>query len=357
MRSRLVAVLAAIVVTAGPAAAAPVAGTCTLSGVRVIARSLGLSFPVPEADGIVLPVTVDAAAGTIAVDRTGWMTVHFATLGIPAALDLPHDVVTGTIDGNGNVVVPHFTLTFTTNFCTPACVLNAEATLASVFEQVSFAGKIQPTRGVPLDFATGVVVLEGHQPLADAPGGGSTTGLHLTCALAPIPDAAALPAGATLSRARGVVKIGPPLPDTAPADGDPAGDRLKLAATLGRGARPLDPSEDLYVALDALDGTALAALFVPGGTLHGRKTLKVVDTDGTAIVVLAGRKANQNVNAALAGKLSLKTTKRGVVLKLAHQGLDLSGTAAGARLTVQMGDQATRRDLVAKVGRKATKLR
>jgi hypothetical protein len=357
MVRRVVGVLAAVALATGSATAAPVAGTCRLSGVQVIARSLGLSFPVPQADGIELPVTVDAEAGTIAVDRTGWTTVNFTTLGIAASLDLAHDVVTGTIDGNGNVVLPHFTSTFTTHFCTPACVLNVDATVASVLQQVPFAGKVYQTRGTPLDFTTGVVTLEGHSPQPQAPGGGSTTGLRLACTLQPIPAATSLPAGATLAAARGVVKIGPPLPDTAPADGDVPGDRLTLNATLKAGARPIDPTRDLYIAIDSPAGTQLAVLFVAGGTLQGRKTLKVTDTDGTAIVVLAGRKKNQSVEATLGGKLTVKNGRKGLVVRLVHQGLDLAGTSSGARVTVQVGDEAGRRDVTAKAGRKATKLR
>lgn len=328
-------------------AAAPVAyatmGTCTIT--RIISTTnLGLSFPtITAATGLAMPVEFDAAAGTFSMSRDAWANQFgpagavFATgFGPNGFLIMPPGAVTGTIDAAGNITLPNFASAFATDFCPPRSPdypISPDLTTGLQFGFVS--GAVSPQRGVPIEFTTGQVTLEGLDLIPDACGAGAAilSGFRVICVLSPIPDQAALPPAPSLAL-RGGIKIGKPLPATPPPRPD-KGDILTLGGLLADWPRGVDPAEDLYVR-----SGDLLLLRVPAGRLQplaGGTKLKVVDTDGTAITVLTGRKKNATVESAPGGTIQFKRARAGWKLKLRVQGLDLAALTPAGEMTIASG--------------------
>jgi hypothetical protein len=340
MRPRYILALA--LALAGRASAAPVPGTCTVTSMASLVRSLNFEFPIPPPANFQFPISVDAETGVFTLDRTGWPAEYgFTTFGtVQGFLTLPQDVVTGTIDAAGNVVLPNFSMTFDTDFCAGGCPFDATFTIATGLGATVFGAAVYVVDGVPLDFQTGAMTLEGHAAAPDAPGGGSTTGLKISCVVAPIPTG--LPKGPTLASHVGKIKIGPALPASAPPPGGTvAGDELTLRAKVKAGRAVLDANADLWIQLVDGSGHQAALLLVAKSALQAKgKTLVATDTDGSVIQVLGGRKKNAQVSATLGGKLVIHPSKKALTLSLHEVGLDLGSLASGT-LVVQVGDQAT----------------
>jgi len=347
MQTRSLALLALLL--AAPAAAAPVAGTCTVSAptdMVSIAKggAITINFPIVPPVGFQFPVTIDPAAGTFVFDRTGWPDHYsYVTVGVVHGfLTLPQNTVTGTIDGAGNVALPNFDFTTSTDYCGTGpneCSFDATTTLTSGFSYASLSGTSYFTKGTPLDFTTGKLELQGAVPWPGAPGGGSVTGLGITCTIAPIPTG--LPAPLSVAP-KGKIKMGPALPAEPPTD--PAtkvpGDTITLKTLLKKGGTPLDPHGDGWIELADGTGTQLALLYVAQSAFKGKgKTLVATDSGGSVIQVLNGWKKDGSVSATLGGKLVLKGTKKGIAVTLQETGLDLGGFTGGVRTTIQVGAQ------------------
>jgi hypothetical protein len=337
MRSLTLLVLALAV----PASGAPVAGTCAVTGMKSVVRSLGLEFTINPPVDFSFAVSVDPATGSFAFDRTGWPPHYqFRTVStVHGFLSLPQDTITGTIDAAGNVALPGFTMGLSTDLTDPESSLSPVPFVlgtglgAAVLGVVSYV-----VQGTPLNFETGALTLEGHAPSLDAPTGPTTSGLKIACTLAPVPTG--LPKAPALRPPSGKIKIGPDLPATPPASGPVPGDTLKLKATLKRGAAALNANDDVWIRLQDGTGAEVALLLVAKAALQAKgKTLTATDTDGTLIQVLVGRKKNAQVSADLGGKLVLKSSKKGVTLSLQESGLALGGLTASGTLNVQLGTQ------------------
>lgn len=342
------------VVLAAQAGATPVPGTCTVTSMATIAKGGAITKnfvidPLPPA--IAFNVSVDASTGAFTFDRTGWPN-HYVFVAVPggdpntteddihAALTLPQDTVTGTIDAAGNITLPDFTFTTATDYCHPdECSLDATATLTTGFAYALLSGQSYATRGVPLDFQTGSFQLQGAVPWPDAPGGGSVTGLLIACTLAPIPTG--LPAAPTLTAHKGQIKMGPPLPSQVPPDGKVVGDAFTLKAVVKKGAAPIDPHSDVWLDLSDAMGHEVALFYVGKDSLQGKgKTVSATDTDGSVIHMIAGRKSNANVSATLGGHVVIKATKKTVAVTFTETGIDFTGLGTSAQVTLQLGSQA-----------------
>lgn len=319
-----------------PVSAAPVSGTCTVTTIASVARSLGFVFPITPPQGFQFPVSIDAAAGTIVLDTTGWpVRQQFDTFGITSYMTLPSSPVSGTIDGGGNIHLPMFTAEMATDYCSACGNIDSTFDLATGFGAAVLSGNTYFVQGTPLDFTTGAVMLIGHGPSPDAPGGGSTSGLEIACTLSPIPSG--LPKAASLTTPKGKVKIGPPLPDQPPASGPVPGDTVTVKTKLKRGAATLDANNDVWVELSNGAGPVALIMVAKADLQTKGKTLVATDTDGSVVQVLMGRKTNTAVSATLGGKLVVRSTKKTVSIALQETGLDLGGLTGSGRATVQVG--------------------
>jgi len=317
---------------------------CVVSEAHIPLRSLGFS-PALDVSGLSLPVTVDEAAGTIAIDFSSFGTRGFNIQGVDNDVSFPGEkVFTGTIDAGGDVTVP-VTAQFSTTFTTPPTPVPIAPRLSTGIAASMLPGAEYPSEGVPLDFATGTMTLDGQSIIPVAPGLNIsvTTGLRITCTLDAIPDRTKLPKAATLKSASGAARFGKP--GASPPDGDRV---TKLVATVLRGAAPLDPTaEDLFVALRGADGSDAMLVHVPAGTLAPKgKTLRATDTDGTTIVLVTGQKSDAGQTASVSGKIAVKRTKKGLAVTLVEDGLDLSKLARGpGSVAVAVGDQVATRPI------------
>jgi hypothetical protein len=336
MWTRLVAVFGLL--TAAPVAAAPVSGTCTVTTIASVVRSLGFVFPITPPQGFQFPVSVDAATGAIVLDTSTWPAHReFTTFGIASYMTLPSTPVTGTIDAGGNIQLPAFTAHMETDFCTPECTIDSTFDLSTGFGAAVLSGNTYFVQGTPLDLTTGTVMLIGHGPSPDAPGGGSTSGLEIACTLAPLPTG--LPKAPSLGAPSGKIKIGPALPAQPPASGPVPGDTITVKTKVKRGAAALDANNDVWIQLS--NGTGpVALIMVAKADLQAKgKTLTASDSDGSVVQVLAGRKTNTAVSATLGGKLVIKSTKKAVSISLQETGLDLSTLTGSGHAIVQLGAQ------------------
>jgi hypothetical protein len=337
---------------AGSALAAH-AATCTITAAAVPVASTNLTGVPSSLVGVQLPVTIDEAAGTLNIDFSGVAPAEFSLSGVSSNITLASaGIVSGTIDGTGNIVLPNMTVAFTTEV-TPEAIISP-ATLTSGLQAVTLAGTDYPTEGKALDFVTGTLKIGGQAVLLNAPIiGTTTTGLELACTLAPVPSQAALPAGSSLV-AKGTIKPGKS------SGSDVVGDTLTLKAAIKLGATPLDPTQDVLVQVAATGETALL-LRVPAGGLTGGKKLVASDEGGSTIHVVTGRKSVGNNDAPVSGKLSVAVSKKKLTLKLTHTGGDLStltgATSGAATVAVGVGPITVRDDVTIKPGKKKTALK
>jgi len=333
MRARA---LQAVVLGLGLAGArAAVAGTCTISDLEVIVPSLDLAGT-PAVAGLALPATVDEATGTFSLDLTDFPNSHFEIV-VDNQLDFEPKVYTGTIDAAGNVFLPAVQMNLITVFGGGSTV-TVTPDVTTGIETVKVTGTVYATQGRALDFSTGTLTLEGEAFLVGPPGspGDLATGLHLVCTLSPIPDATKLPKGPVLTHASGKAKF------AKPGGTGVVGDTLtKLALVFTPGAAAGDPGQGIFIELR--DGAGTSVLLVQAkAPLQGKKAALVdKDVNGSTIGVVTGRRTNGADAAPLSGKLSVKQTKKALVIALREGGLDLSTLAAGpAVVTVQVGTVA-----------------
>jgi hypothetical protein len=222
---------------------------------------------------------------------------------------------------------------FTTDLL-PGTILGAMEPLSTGLASVTLSGTDYATNGVPLDFATGALRLEGQGLITNAPVVGvSTSGFALSCTLAPVPAQAQLPAGPSLV-AHGTSKPGKPV------EGKVVGDTLTLKGKIKNGATPFDPTKDVFVRL-GLGDTDLLVVRVPAGSLVAKgKKLSASDTDGSVVHLVSGRKQDGPTSADLSSSLTLVQSKKGLALMLKQTGADLSALAtapAGTTATVRVG--------------------
>jgi len=199
--------LAVLLLVARIPAAYATDATCTITS-AVSTNSLNLPFVIPSAVGLVLPVTFDEAAGTFSMSRDPWADRYgsngasFNTVGgVQGYLIMEPGTVTGTIDAGGNVTLPDFGIAFATDFCPPRSPdypLLPELKTGAQFLRVT--GQTIAVTGVPLDFATGKITLEGQDIIPGACGapGALLSGVRITCTLSPIPNQALLAPASTV---------------------------------------------------------------------------------------------------------------------------------------------------------------
>jgi hypothetical protein len=343
MRITILSVLLAASMLAAVGAAQ--ATTCTIIAAQVRVASHGLSGVAAGLVDETLPTTIDESTGRFAIDFSGVAPVDVSLQGISSNVTLGQaGIVSGTIDGGGNVVLPNTVVALNTQVPGVGDV-SAPATLASGLQAVNVTGVDYPTEGKPLDFVTGTLKLAGQA---------ATTGFELACTLAPVPSQQALPKRNALV-AHGSVKAG------SSDDGSVVGDTLTLKARAQLGATPLDPTQDVLVRVTVAGDSALL-LRVPAGTLAGGRKRVASDDDGSVIRVVTGRKSVGDRSAPVSGTLAVTVSKRKLGLKLVHTGGDLSaltGAASGgvAMVSVAMGPLTVMDEVTIKPGKKKTSLK
>jgi hypothetical protein len=334
------------------------AGTCTVSSLYLMVRNTGTADALVPVGGFVIPTTIDETAGTLAFDLSTFPNTLF-NITVDVELDFPpNGVFAGTIDAAGNVSVPNLEIDFLPHIGAVPEPIVASPTLTTGIGIATVGGKDYPTEGVPLDFGTGLVTIQGHVLVPDPPNFNApvTTGLSLKCTLDPPPDTTKLPKAPALAHAGGKGKLGKA---PAPTDTTVEGDKLTLHAVLTQGTHALDPTaSDVFVRLRDSAGADVALVWVPAGGLTVKgKTLSVIDKDGSKLHVPLGHKNNPHGTLPpLSGSLTLKRTKTGFKLALKESGLDLSTLASGnASVTVGIGTiTATDAVTVVKKGSKVT---
>jgi len=363
---RMTLVLAALVL-AGVArgSARATEGTCTITKLTS-ANNLNLPFRVPIANGVVMPVEFDEAAGTFAMKRDTW-SGKFGPQG--AAFDtgfgpqgfviMTPGTVTGTLDRQGNVILPRFAMAFATNFCLPRSPDYDILPDLSTEVQFRVADTVFTLKdGVPLDFATGTLTLEGLDVIPSACGapGPILSGLLLTCVLDPIPDQTKLPSAPSLARLAGKAQIGPPLPSAPPTKPD-KGDVLVLRVRLADWRTPIDFSgDDVFLRLTGPSGD-LVVFRVPAGKLQTRgKRLLVQDKDGTAIEVFKGHKESESVSAAFGGNVAVVSSSKHTDVRVRVLGLDLGGLSGSGTVTVAVGPRSATANVTVQGSGKSRKL-
>ncbi len=389
-RHSVMLVLVGLVTTARFAVAAPVAGTCVVKnffntlygGVQGqdISPDSRPKFPIAGVSGLALPVEIDAQAGTIAFDRTRFETGTFSISGVSNTLTLFGSVtgkigtdevdttlsvpavIRGTIDAGGNVTLPDFEAVFQTAIA-PDAIVPIAPTLSTGLGETVLNGVVQ-TEGVPLDFSTGLLTLEGHVTATKVPVVTTVvTGMRFTCQLNPIPAQSDLPKAPQLTKVAGVARVAASL-----ADGD-KGDTLVLKAKLAAGKTPLpvDGTADVFVQI-ATPERHLALLLVRAGEFRVKGSRISAQRDDTCVKkkgaetgtcrlprdlgckdasdcgkfdkidldVVLGRKGDATAKSVLGGTIAL--TKRGA-LSVKAQGLDLSALQGTVTVSVQVGTQ------------------
>jgi hypothetical protein len=346
---RIAFVSAALVAAAWTGIA--LADTCTVTQASVLVKDSGFERPLPEMLGYAIPVAVDAGTGTIQFDFSAMPDGTFSISGVANAIRVQNaGLVTGSIDAGGNVALPPAQIDFTTALL-PGVVLSANELLTTGIASVTLAGNDYATIGVPLDFTTGVLHLEGQGLVMNAPVvGTSTSGFTLTCTLAPIPPKSALPA-APSATAHAVGKPGKP------STGTVVGDTLTVKAKLKNGATPFDPTKDAFVRI-AVGDTEVMVVRVPAGMLTPKgKKFSASDTDGSVVHLVTGHKTD----APVAGSLVIAQSKKGMALTLKQSGVDATPlttatSGASATATITMGQTASD-GMTVKPGAKKTVLK
>jgi hypothetical protein len=344
MRAALVGMIA--VTLAGLPAVAD-AATCTVTQAFLLVKDQGVDEgdqDLPTMVGYAIPVTIDAATGGFAIDFTAMPDGVFNISGVDNSIIVTQaGVVSGRIDGAGNVALPSIPVKFTTDLL-PGEVLNTTELLTSGLAAVTKSGTDYVTEGSRLDFTTGSLTFAGQGLIFNAPVvGTSTSGIVLTCTLAPVPASADLPKAPAVV-AHAVVK---------PAD---AGDAITLKGKVKNKPAAFDAAtQDVFVRVTT-GTTDVLLVRVPGGTLVKKgKKFSVTGADDATVHVLTGAKAGATVSSSV----TLAETKKGFGLTLKQSGLDLSAFAAGgsAKVLVEVGAIPGEDDVVVKPGAKKTVLK
>ena len=328
------------------------AATCTVTEMRVLVKDGNFERPLPTTVGHAIPTTVNEADGTFQMDFTGFPRGTFDISGVDNAILMPAVTATGTIDAGGNVALPPVLISFTTALL-PGVSLDAMEPLNTGLAAIDLSGKDYVTEGAALDFATGKLRLEGQGVVLNAPVvGTATSGVAISCTLAPVPSADALPTAPSL-KARGTSKPGKPV------EGTVVGDTVTVKGKITKGEGNFDPTQDIFVRI-GMPGANLLLLRVETGTLTQKgKKFSVTDEDGSAIHVVEGRKQEGNAVAALSGSLVIVEGKKSFNVTLKHTGGDLSSlaTASSTGITVGIGPTSVSDPVTVKAGTKKTVLK
>jgi hypothetical protein len=345
---------AAILLTAisAPGVAMATSGTCTITNIASHIAGGGPGVldlpPVSRAAGIALPVTFDEANGTFSLTRDVWAST-FGPTGAEAPtgfgpgsdyfLIMTPGTVTGTIDAGGNITLPGFPFTFSTDVCEPPKnTYGLTTTLETGLQILTLGPTPVEVHGTALDFSTGSVELFGAgvipAPCLTSP---LVSGINLTCTLSPIPDRSKLPAAPKVTKVTGVGKLGKPLPATQPSKPD-KGDVLTLNGVLTPGGAKLDFTSTVIIRVTDSAGTDLIFVEVPTGTLARKgKAYVVNDPGGSVLTVLIGQKSNGPVSSTTGGTVRFTQVKKTVKLAAKLQGLDLSGLNKTGQATIAVG--------------------
>ena len=335
-----------------PDVAMATSGTCTITDIASHIAGGGPGVldlpPVSQAVGLAMPVEFDEASGTFSLTRDVWAN-RFGPAGAEAPtgfgpgsdyfLIMTAGTVTGTIDAGGNITLPGFSFTFSTDVCEPPKNTYGLTTNLDTGLQILTLGPTPvEVQGKALDFSTGSVELFGADvipaPCLTSP---LVSGINLTCTLSPIPDQSKLPAAPKVTRLAGVGKLGKPLPTTQPTKPD-KGDVLTLKGALAPGGAKLDFTSRVIIRVADGTGTDLLFVEVPSGKLvHKGKAYVVKDTNGSVLTVLIGQKSNGPVSSTTGGTLRFTQTKKSVKLAAVLQGLDLTGVSSTAQVTIAVG--------------------
>jgi hypothetical protein len=345
MRRTLPAALALVaVLVAAPAHALDT--TCTIAQVDVAGT---FPFNAIGGSGLALPVHIDEASGAFSLDRTPWDASYGANGlefnvgfgGVHGFLSLGSGAVQGTIDGAGQIVLPAFACRFGTDYLPPITMVDLDPTISTGLQVAALGGENRAFEGVALDFTSGSLTLVGVDKLQLVTD--NLTGPRIRCRLDAVPDANALPHPATLRTASGRVQT------------NAKGSRLLLTAQVAAGGLPvaLDGSADVVVRLRAEGATTdLLLVRVRSAQLSAKgKAHQAADTDGSAVEVLTGR------DTPAAGKLIVKSGKKGSSLKLDLTGVSLAGASGGLDLAVVAGARTIHRGLAVHATRHGMKLR
>jgi hypothetical protein len=307
------------------------AATCTITSAHIPVASVELDGKLTSLVGFAIPVEIVESTGAIAFDLSVLPPSGFSLSGVLSTL-VKTDGGTGTIDSDGNIVLPAVTVHFTTAALPGEIVATSD--LTSGLAAVTLSGTEYPSEGKPLDFSTGALQVDGQAALFNAPTVGQvTTGFGFACTLSPIPSKDNLPKAPTLA-AHGTGKPGKP--------GDPGtvvGDALLVKAKIKNGAVPLDPTKDVLVRVGLAGADVVLARVAAGDLTQKGKKFSTSDTDGSKIRIITGRKADGGALADVTGSLTIVQSKKGLAVTLKETGVDLSALAAasGADATVTIG--------------------
>jgi hypothetical protein len=346
----------ALTLAAARAYATP--ATCTVSNIDVVTTL----FPFPKigGTGLALPVDIDAASGTITMNRSAYTAAYpspglqFDTgFGPFGWLDWDPGSITGTIDSNGQIAFPSFGMRFFTDYATPG--------------QASLAGNLNPTFSTAMQartvsgtawlFSGSALNGQGQLTLAgtDLINFVATlqTGPRLTCTLSPVPDLASLPKGPTLASVKGVVKNG--------TDPTTADDSLTLTAVMVLGATlpVLDGTQDVLLRLQPAGALPLT-MVVPGGALAKKGKKVSAKGDGTIFQAIADAPTSQDDQtpppaATQGGSLIVKQTKKRATFILKVQGVDASTLSGPVVATLGVGTQDASRQVTFTATKKGSK--
>jgi hypothetical protein len=365
MSTRGPAPLALVLAVTFAGSARATTGTCTILDLHQPSVNLDFDFLVPIANGLAMPVEFDETAGTFAMQRDAWSSrfgndgaVYDTLNGIHGYLTMQPGTVQGTIDAAGNVTLPGFAIEISTDFesiLDPSVQhlthIPLDPTISTGITETTIGHQGWPTEGAPLDFTTGVLTLAGTDVLRNAPGANSdnASGIVITCQLNPIPNRAQLPRAPAL-HARGKVTSG------AAGTGDTLVLRAKLLA--GKAGLPFGPTDDLFIRLSA-GGHEVVLLLVTGGTPTRKgHTLRVTDTDGTAIQVLhGGTPLGTSGTAPTTGTLRVKVGKRSAIVVANVTGLALAEFADSTTVTLTDGAAAATTNVTVRGGGTVRKFR
>jgi hypothetical protein len=350
--------IATLALAASRASATP--GTCTITQLDVAG-----TFPFFNVGAVGLALPVDIGTdGTFTLQRDAYTSVYpspglrFDTgFGPSGWLDWDSGPIVGTIDSNGQVVLPNFGMRLWTDFAetgVPAQVGDVKASLQSGIQQRSVAGNPVMFFGEPVQ-ADGTVRLVGTGLVTFQLA--LQTGTGLTCRLSPVPDLASLPKGPKLKSSKGKIKIGP--------DATAADDEVTLTAVVAVGATPpvLDGTQDVLLRLQGASGEAMSVL-APGGkfSVKGKK-LTLTDTDGSLIQGMRDQPHSADPDQQPAplpptqgGSVVIKGSKKSVTLIFKLKGVDAAQLSGTGQATVAIGSQTATRAATFVQGKKATKV-
>lgn len=309
------------------------ASTCTieapgLRGLNYVPSAGVIPSPVPDANGYAIEVEVDEAAGSIVIRREAIPVFGFGSAGGAVEMALAGAPVSGRIDATGAVRLAPWDLQ--AKFA--GIPLPQNPSFSTGLKSNQDLDREFPSIGTALDFTTGLLTLDGNSRIPSAPivSEPVATNYKLTCRLSPIPNAAALPAGASLAKPRGTAKV----------TGAAEGDSLVLTAKLVPPAEGHDVADrDVVVMIGAAPESALLVAVAHADVLAAKgKKRFVKDTDGTDLRVTAGRKGTDEAPVATSGTLTLTPGKKGIAVKLALKGLDLAALSGTQQVTVGIGD-------------------